>query len=327
MRAARITRRGGPEVLELVEVPELKPGPGELRVAVHASGLNRADLLQCMGLYPAPPGWPSDIPGLEYAGTVDALGAGVTRFRVGDRVMGVVGGGGLASQVLTRELEAVPVPLSLSLSEAAAVPEAFFTAHDALVTQGGLARGETVLIHAAGSGVGTAGLQLVTAWGATGIGTARTEEKLERCQTLGLQHGLLCKEPVFAERVRELTAGRGVALTLDLVGGGYLPETLRATASRGRIIVVGLMSGASAELELGRLLQQRIRIQGTVLRSRAPEERQAVAEAFTREVVPLLEGGKVKPVLEKEHPASELQAALQAMAGNQTFGKHTVRWG
>ncbi|HVE86546.1 MAG TPA: NAD(P)H-quinone oxidoreductase [Myxococcales bacterium] len=328
MRALRIDGQGGPEVLKLQDVPELAPGPGEVVVRVRASGLNRADLLQCMGLYPAPPDAPPDIPGLEYAGEVAAAGPRARRFKPGDRVMGIVGGGAFAEQLVAHEREVMALPPGLSFSQAAAIPEAFMTAWDAMVLQGGLSGAQHVLIHAVASGVGTAGCQLAAAAGANVVGTSRTADKLERCQKeLRLAHGIAVPGgPTFADAVKEATGGHGADVVLDLAGGEYLPETVEAAAYQGRIILVGLLAGPSAEVPLGRVLQKRLTLRGTTLRSRPLEEKIQVAQRFEREVLPLFQRGALKPVVDAVHPVSQVAAAFERMASNQSFGKIVLEW-
>jgi len=326
MRAIVITRPGGPEVLELRDVRTPEPGPGQVRVRVRASGVNRADLLQRRGAYPAPAGWPADIPGLEYAGTVDALGPGASRFRVGDRVMGLVGGGGYAEQVVAAEPEVVPVPARLPLESAAAVPEAFITAHDALFTQLGLAAGETLLVHAVGSGVGTSGLQLAKAAGARVLGTGRGESKLEKALELGLDAAIQVSAGDWTEAVLRETGGRGVDAILDLVGGDYLKGNIRVLAPRGRLIIVGLVAGRSAELDMGAVLSRRLRIVGTALRSRSPAEKAATTAAFAHHVLPLLAERAVKPIVDLVFSPEDAARAHERMEANENFGKILIRW-
>lgn len=328
MRAVRIEGRGGPEVLQLGEVAEPPCGPEEVLVRVRASAVNRADLLQCKGLYPAPWGVPSDIPGLELAGEVVAAGPRVTRHQVGDRVMGLLGGGAWAELAALHEREAVALPPGASFEKAAAIPEAFCTAFDALVLQGGLRSGEQVLIHAVGSGVGTAACQLASALGATAIGTSRSQAKLSRCGELGLSHSILIDEepPRFAERVRRETQGRGADLALELAGGRYLGETLAAMAPLGRVMLVGLLAGGRAELDLATLLTRRLRLQGTVLRSRPLEEKIALAQAFERQILPLFARGQLAPVIDSVLPMEMAQQALVRLASNQSFGKIVLSW-
>lgn len=319
MRAVVIARPGGPEVLELRDVPRPEPSRGEARVRVRAAGVNRADLLQRMGSYPAPPGAPADIPGLELAGEVEALGDGATEVAVGDRVMGVVQGGAYAEHVVTHARTLVPMPAGASFREAAAVPEAFLTAFDAF-TQARLAPGDVALVHAAGSGVGTAAVQLASALGATVVGTARTKEKLERAAALGLLRGVVAEGGKFAEAVLAATGGRGVDVVLELVGGAYVAEDLRCVAPRARIVVVGLLAGAAAELDLATLLRKRASVTGTVLRSRPLEERIEAAAALRR-LVPLFESGRLRPVVDRALTLDEAPAAHALLARNAGFGK------
>jgi len=326
MKAIRITEPGGPEVMRLVDVPTPEPLPGGVRVRVAATAVNRADLLQRAGHYRAPDGWPADIPGLEYAGVVDAVGPGVTGVEVGDRVMGLVGGGAYAEYVVVPAGELVRVPEGLGLEVAAAVPEVFITAHDALRVRLRLARDERLLIHAVGSGVGTAALQLAGAWGARTLGTSRTAWKLERAAELGLDVGIDAGEGRFADRVLAATGGRGVDAVLDLVGGAYLGENLRSLATLGRQVVVGLTAGRRAELDLGVLLRKRLTLVGTVLRSRPPAERVAAARGLSEEVVPLLAARRIRPVIHATLPVSEAARAHELVASDGTFGKVVLSW-
>ncbi len=325
-RAVVIEGKGEPEVLRLGELQVREPGPGEVLVEVAAAGLNRADTLQRRGFYPAPPGAPANVPGLEYAGRVAALGAGVSELAVGERVMGIVAGGGMATHVVVHAREAIRVPEGISLTDAAAVPEVFLTAYDALFAQAGLGIGQNVLLHAVGSGVGTAALQLALATGARPIGTSRTQDKLERCKALGLQDGILVQDKRFAAQVAALTGGRGADVILDTVGAAYLGENIAALATGGRLLLVGLMGGASGELALGALLAKRARVLGTVLRARPLEEKAALAQAFSRDVLPLLQRGALKPVVDRVLPMAEIQAAHRLMESNQSFGKIVLSW-
>jgi putative PIG3 family NAD(P)H quinone oxidoreductase len=327
-RAVRIRAPGGPEVLSIEEVEVAPPGPGQVAVDVAAAGLNRADLFQRRGLYPAPPGVPSDVPGLEHAGVVAALGPGVSSFAVGDAVMGIVGGGAMATRIVVHERELIRVPSGLSLTDAAAIPEAFLTAYDALFAQAELAAGEHVLVHAVASGVGTAALQLARWAGAHVIGTSRSEAKLARCAALGLRDGIAVGSPPrFADAVRGHTAGRGADVVLDLVGAAYLGESVDALALRGRLVAVGLVAGATAELSMGALLRKRLTLRGTVLRSRPLEEKGALAQAFGARVAPLFApGGPVRPVVDEVLPMQAIQDAHARMERNETFGKLVLRW-
>jgi len=326
MRAAIITRPGGPEVLEVQDRPTPTPGDGQILVGVRASALNRADLLQREGAYPAPPGSPPDIPGLEFAGEVVALGPGVSEWRAGDRVFGVVGGGGHAECLVTDAATVAPVPANLSWPEAAAVPEAFITAHDALVVQAAVLPGDRVLIHAVGSGVGLAATQLARAWSAVPYGTARTAEKITRARELGLEDGVTVADDTEAivGAAERWTAGKGMSVTLDLVGGPYLAASIRASALKARIMLVGTMAGRSGTLPIGMILSKRLTLRGTVLRARPLDEKRAVTAAFAREVVPLLEGGVLRPVIDSVFRLDEIRAAHERLASNATFGKVVV---
>jgi NADPH:quinone reductase len=320
MRAIAVSKPGGPEVLTMVERPAPEPSRGEVRVRVRATAVNRADLLQRMGMYPAPPDSPPDIPGLEIAGEVDAVGAGVERLAIGDRVFGLVGGGGYAEAIVSHERALARIPDGLGFEEAAAVPEAFITAHDAIITQAGLRSGEVLLVHAVGSGVGTAAVQLARALGATVVGTARTADKLERARALGMDTGITVEAGRFADAVRAAHPD-GAAVVLELVGGNYLAEDLRCTQTLGRIVLVGLLAGAKTELELGLVLRKRLRIMGTVLRARPLEEKIAAVRAFESQVVPLLTRGVVKPVVDCVMPLADAARAHERMASNAGFGK------
>ena len=320
MRAIAITRPGGPDTLALVEKPLPEPSRGEVRVRVRATAINRADLLQRMGAYPAPTDAPPDVPGLEIAGEVDALGPGVERLAIGDRVFGLVGGGGYAEAVVSHERALAKIPANLSFEEAAAVPEAFITAHDAMVERGGFQGGDTLLVSAAGSGVGTAAIQLGRAFGATVVGTARTQDKLDRCKALGLDVGVIPDDAGrFASRVPP------PAVIVELVGGAYLAEDLRCLQPLGRIVLVGLLAGAKAELDLGMVLQKRAQVIGTVLRARPLEQKLAAMRTFEAQVVPLLARGAVKPIIDVVMPLADAAKAHERMASNAGFGKIVLR--
>lgn len=326
MRAIVITKPGGPEVLEEQSRPLPEPGLGQIRVRVRASALNRADLAQRRGTYPAPPGAPPDIPGLEYAGEVDAVGEGATIWQLGSRVMGIVGGGGHAEYLRVHEREALPVPAAFSWEEAAAVPEVFLTAYDALFRQLHMQLGERLLIHAVGSGVGTAALQLARVAGATVLGTSRSPGKLARARELGLDVEIDASAGDWPQRVQDATHDAGVQAILDLVGGSYLDGNLRVLAPRGRMIVVGITSGARAELNLGTLLYKRLRIYGTVLRARPLEEKIALAREFAERVLPLFAAGRLRPVVDRVHSFAEIRDAHRLMESDATFGKVVLRW-
>jgi putative PIG3 family NAD(P)H quinone oxidoreductase len=315
MRAIAITKFGGPEVLALVEKPAPEPSRGEVRVRVRATAVNRADLLQRMGHYPAPADAPADVPGLEVAGEVDVVGPGCERLKVGDRVFGLVGGGGYAEYVVSHERALAIIPEHMTFEQAAAVPEAFVTAHDAIVTQAGLRGGETLLVSACGSGVGTAAVQLAHSMGAIVVGSSRSQDKLDRCTALGMDGGVLVAEGRFADRVP------APDVVLELVGGGYLAEDVRCVKTLGRIVLVGMLAGRKTEVDLGQVLGKRVRIFGTVLRARPLEEKIAAMRAFEAQVVPLLARGAVKPVVDRVFPLADAAKAHAHMASNEGFGK------
>jgi NADPH:quinone reductase len=322
MKAIVIASPGGPEVLVLRDVPTPAPSRGEVRVRVRASAVNRADLLQRMGAYPAPADSPKDIPGLELAGTVDALGEGVTRLAVGDRVFGLVGGGAYAEYVTAHERTLAKMPDGLSFNDGAAIPEAFITAYDAMVSQARLASGETVLVSAVGSGVGTAAVQIARAIGAVAIGTSRTEDKLRRAAPLGMRHGLAVgKDGKFADAVRKITGGVGVDVVLELVGGAYVEESIACMAPRARLVLVGLLAGTRADADLGAILRKRLEVRGTVLRARPLEEKILAAQTFERHLVPLIATGALQAIVDKTFPLADAAAAHAYVASNDGFGK------
>ncbi len=323
MRAIVISRPGGPEVLEVQDVETPEPMGEQVRVRVRASGVNRADLLQRAGGYPAPPGSPAHIPGLEFAGEVDAVGPLVRMWKPGQRVMGLAGGGAQAEYIVTHEGLLVEIPQNLDFVQAAGVPEVFMTAHDGLFTQAGLQIGECVLIHAAGSGVGTAAIQLAHAAGATVFGTSRTPGKLERAKELGLDVAL--SDQNFAAEVKRLTDGNGVQVVLDLVGAAYMEQNLEALGMWGRMVFLATMGGAQANVNLGMLMGKRISIRGVTLRTRTLEEKLTVTRRFATHVLPLLARGKVRPIIEQVYTMEEVAEAHRAMGENKNFGKLIVR--
>jgi putative PIG3 family NAD(P)H quinone oxidoreductase len=322
MRAIVHAAAGGPEVLALREVPTPFPGPRDLLVRVRAAGLNRADVIQRRGGYPAPPGWPADIPGLEFAGEVEATGADVTRWRIGDRVMGLVGGGAHAEYVVIHESEAIAVPPSLTIEQAAAVPEAFLTAWDALTTRGRLAAGERVLLHAVGSGVGTVAIQLAKRLGATVIGTSRTLAKLEQCRPLGLDQGINTSAGSFRDA---LTAP--VNVIVDVLGGPAFADNLAVLAPRGRLVLLGFLQGPKVETSLDPILRKRLEVIGTVMRTRSAEERASLAAEFTSRLAPWFAmADPVQPVIGATFAMSDIAEAHRAMEADAVFGKIVLVW-
>jgi putative PIG3 family NAD(P)H quinone oxidoreductase len=326
MRAVVIAGAGGPDVLNVQEVPRPEPGTGEVLVRVHAAALNRADIHQREGRYPAPPGWPRDIPGMEFAGEIAALGAGAHRWHEGDRVFGIAGGGAYAEYLVTHEDTLARVPKDMSWTDAAAVPEAFITAHDAL-RQAEMRAGDRVLIHAVGSGVGLAAVQLVRALGGVAYGTARHQAKLDAARALGMEQGALVGDQAadLTGAFPALAAAGGANIVLDLLGGAYTGASVALMAPRGRLILLGTLAGPRTDLPLGPVLRGRLSIRGTVLRSRALEEKIAATREFETQVVPLLENGTVKATIDKIFPLDEVRAAHARMESNAGAGKIVLR--
>ena len=327
MKAVVITRPGPPEVLELRDLPVPRCGPEQVRIRVRAAGLNRADLLQRRGLYPAPPGSPQEIPGLEFSGEIESLGARVQGLREGDRVMGILGGGGYAETICVDAGLCAPVPAGLDWDQAGAVPEAFITAYDALYRQGALRTGETLLVQAAASGVGSAAVQLALAGGATVIGLSRSAEKRRRLEELGLTHVYDPADEGIVEAVRAAAAPGGVNLALDLVGAPALPLEFETLGVGGRIVVIGLLGGAQAKLDLSVLLRKRLRICGSVLRGRSLQEKVALTREWAGHALPLFDSGRIRPVVDRCFPLEAAADAHAYMESNRNFGKIVLRVG
>ncbi len=323
MKAVVITRFGGPEVLEIRDVPRPEPAPEEVLVRVRSTALNRADLLQRLGRYPAPPGAPQNIPGLEFAGEVAELGTNAHRWREKDRVMGIIGGGAHAEFVTAHQDAVAAVPLNLDVSVAGGVPEVFITAHDAL-RQAGFKAGENVLIHAVGSGVGLAATQIVRALGGHAFGTSRTPDKIERAKSFGLESGYEVPQPSALPGLSNFAAsvtGGGFDVVLDLNGGPYFAASLEAMALRGRLILIGGVAGGKTDVDLYQILGKRLHVIGTVMRARSLEEKIATTAAFETEVGPLLASGTVQPVIDSQFPLDHIQDAHRRLESNATFGK------
>jgi putative PIG3 family NAD(P)H quinone oxidoreductase len=318
VKAVVITRFGGPEVLEVQDVPAPQPGPDEILVRVRGTALNRADLLQRAGGYAAPPGVPQNISGLEFAGEVAESGTNARRWSKGDRVMGIIGGGAHAEFVAAHQNAVAAVPANLELTDAGAIPEVFMTAHDAL-RQAGFKAGDNVLIHAVGSGVGLAATQLVKALGGRAFGTSRTPDKIERAKEFGLEAGTALADLLaFA---KDVTSGRGFDVVLDLNGGPYFAASLEAMALKGRIILIGGVAGGKTNVDLYQILGKRLHVIGTVMRARSLEEKIATTNAFAAEVLPLLAEGAVQPVIDSVFPLEKVQDAHRRLESNETFGK------
>jgi NADPH:quinone reductase len=331
MQAVWISTYGGPEVLEIRTVGKPLMNDDQVLVHVRASSLNRADLLQRQGKYPPPPGFPPEIPGMEFAGEVAEVGSSVRRWKPGQRVFGLIGGGAHAEYVVTYEHLLAEIPPNLDWTQAAAVPEVFITAQDALWTQANLRPGESVLIHAVGSGVGLAAVQLARAIQAIPYGTSRTADKIEQSKPLGLEDGLVVRENALRNNFDDLpaaterwTAGKGINVLLDLVGGPYVKASQKAMAHQGRMILVGTVAGSSYELDAKYVMSKRLQIRGTVLRARSMEEKIAATRLFAAEVVPLLACGVLKPNVDSVFPISDIGKAHQRLESNETFGKVVV---
>lgn len=326
MKAVLTDRAGDESVLRIGDAPAPALGPGALRIRVAATAVNRADLLQRQGLYPPPPG-ASPILGLECAGTVAEAGAGVARWRVGDRVMALLAGGGYAEEVVVDAGSVLPVPERLSLEEAAAVPEVFLTAWLNLFELGGLAGGGTALVHGGGSGVGTAAIQLARAAGARVFVTAGSEEKCARCRALGADLAVNYRTETFRERVAEATGGRGVDLVLDPIGAAYLADNLACLATGGRLVLIGLMGGAKAEIGLATLLTRRLSLVGSTLRTRPVEEKAALVAGFEARFGAALADGRIRPVVDRVLPLAAVAEAHRAMKASEHFGKIVLSLG
>jgi NADPH2:quinone reductase len=326
--AIRYRGAGGTEVIELSELDVREPGAGEVTVEVAAAGLNRADVLQRRGMYPAPTGAPVDVPGLELSGTVVARGPGATLFELGAPVMAIVGGGAMARRITLHERELAPVPRGVDLVAAAAIPEAFLTAWDAMVSQARLGAGESVLVHAAASGVGTAALQIARAVGARAIATTRTAAKLAPLAAFGLAggDGIVVEGGTFAATVQARTDG-GAHVILDAVGASYFDENLRALAPRGRLVLIGTLGGGGGNPPpIGMMLGKRATVIGTVMRARPLEEKIELARLATTRLVPLFERGLLAPVIDQIVPMTACADAHARMERDENVGKIVLRW-
>lgn len=319
MKAIVLDSYGGPEVLGLRDIPDPEPGPEEVVVDVVATACNRADLLQRRGLYPGPP-MTHEVPGLEVAGRVHSVGDRARQWEPGDEVMGIVAGGAYAERIAVHERQLMTVPGSVGMPDAGAVPEAFLTAWDALVGQGGLTAGRVALIHAGASGVGTAAIQIAKAMGATVVTTASTA-KLEACRGLGADVAVDRHDEDFVALTREASPVGGADVVLDVVGGDYVDRNIDALAVGGRIVQVGVMGGGSAQVSIGKLLPKRATIVGTVLRSRPIEEKLALTQRFVREVLPLFATADLSPVIDERYRLADVAAAHEAMESNRNVGK------
>lgn len=324
MKAVVLRQHGGPEVLQFEDVPVPVVGAEDILVSVVATALNRADLLQRMGFYPDPFPGDYEIPGLEFSGVVAAVGQRVRSISVGDNVMGVVSGGAYAEQLVVHERQVLRVPSTVSVEDAAAIPEVFITAWDALVVQGGLTSGRWALVHAGASGVGTAAIQICKAIGARIIVTC-SSGKVQACRDLGADVVVDYSTQDFVEEVQRATNGVGVSTVLDVIGGDYVERNVASLAVKGRIIQVGVMAGKPVPFNVGALLAKRASITGTVLRPRPLDEKIAITQRFAEEVLPLFETGQLTPVIDRRYNFADIAGAHAFMASNGNVGKIVVR--
>ena len=320
MTAIGFEAPGGPEVLVPQRRPVPQPGAGEVLIRVAAAGVNRPDVLQRQGGYAPPPG-ASDIPGLELCGTVVALGEGVSRHAIGDRVCALVAGGGYAEYAVAHESNVLPVPAGLSEIEAAGVPETFFTVWTNVFQRGRLASGESFLVHGGSSGIGTTAIQLAKAFGATVIATAGSAEKCRACRELGADHAIDYRQEDFVAAAKAATGGRGVDLILDMVGGDYIDRNYEAAADQGRIVQIAFLRGAKAEVNFSRLMLKRLTHTGSTLRPRTVAEKAAIAAELQEKVWPLLEAGRCKPVIHATFPLAQAAEAHRLMESSAHVGK------
>lgn len=323
MRVVIAPEPGGTEALQIVQRWDPEPGPGELLVAVSATAVNRADILQRKGLYPPPEG-ATDVLGLEAAGVVEAVGAQVSDWAPGDRVCAVLAGGGYAEKVTVPAAVAMPLPPGLDLVEAAAVPEVFATAHDNVMVRGGLRGGETILVHGGASGVGTATIQLAKRSGCTVLVTAGSQERVDACVALGADGGVVYRDNDWSKEVLAQTDGRGVDVVLDVVGGPYLRPNLSCLTTEGRLVVIGLQGGAKAEVNLGTVMAKRLAVMGSTLRARSVEEKAVVMRRLVDDVWPGFSDGTLRPVVDRVVPLERVVDAHAALESGKVVGKVVI---
>ena len=320
MTVIEIAQPGGPEQLKVAVRPVPQPGEGEVLVRVVAAGVNRPDIMQRQGRYPPPPG-ASDLPGLEISGEVVALGPNAPGVSIGERVVALLPGGGYAGYAVAAAPLCLPVPPGVSMVEAAAIPETYFTVWTNLFERGGCKAGDTVLVHGGTSGIGTTAIQLATAWGARVFATAGSEIKARACEKIGAVRGIDYRTEDFVEVVRQETAGKGVDLILDIVAGSYVPRNLEAAAVEGRIVVISLLGGARAEVNFGMVLSKRLTITGSTLRIRSVAQKAMVAAAVRKNIWPLLAAGRARPIIHATFPLAEASAAHALMETSNHIGK------
>lgn len=320
MRAVVITTPGGPEALQVQDVPAPVPGPGEVLIDVAAAGLNRADVLQREGHYPVPAG-SSEYPGLEVSGRIAAVGTGVEGLSVGADVVALLTGGGYAEQVNVPAGQVLPVPAGIDLVTAASLPETAATVFSNLFMAAGVTEGDHVLIHGGTGGIGTMAIQMVAAFGAVPMVTAGSDEKLDLARSLGAQVLINYRDEDFVARVREATGGRGADVILDVIGAKYLQRNLEALAVSGRLVIIGLQGGTKAEIDLNLVMRKRLAVIGTTLRARPAEEKAAIMQAVRTYVWPLVEAGKIRPLVDRTFPLADAGAAHEYFDSGSHTGK------
>ncbi len=324
MSAIEITEPGGPDVLQSREMPVPEPGPGQLLVKVHTAGVNRPDILQRTGAYPPPKG-SSPLPGLEISGEVVATGPDTTRFKLGDQVCALTSGGGYAEYCVSDETSTLPVPKRLSMEEAAAVPETFFTVWHNVFERGQLLEGQWLLVHGGSSGIGTTAIQMAVARGARVIVTAGTPEKCKACEKLGATRAINYRDEDFVEVVKEVTEGHGADVILDMVGGSYIERNFSAAAVDGHIVQIAFLQGPKAELSFMRVMMKRLTVTGSTLRARTTQVKGEIANAVEKNIWPLVEAGKMKPVMDASYPLSEASKAHAHMESGENIGKIVLK--
>ena len=326
MKAIIITKPGGPDVLQIEERPIPAYQPQEVLVKVHAAGINRPDVYQRKGNYPPPQGAPQDIPGLEIAGVIDAIGSEVTRWKVGDKVCALVMGGGYAEFCNAPEGQCLPIPENLTFIEAASLPETFFTVWSNVFDRGQLKNNETLLVHGGSSGIGVAAIQMATALGHAVYVTAGSDEKCRACEAFGAAKAINYKTENFADAIKQLTNGKGVDVILDMIGGDYTAGNLSALAEEGRLVLINVMNGKDAQVDLSVVMRKRLTITGSMLRSREISFKAAIAQNLEKNIWPLLASGKIKPVINKVFPAEQAADAHRLMESSEHVGKIVISW-
>ncbi len=321
MKAIIITKPGEPDVLKLVDVPKPEPMPDEVLIKVAAAGVNRPDVAQRKGVYPPPPGAPQDIPGLEVAGVIEAVGSAVTQWQPGDRVCALVSGGGYAEYCIAPVGQCLPVPGQLSFTEAASLPETFFTVWSNVFDRGQLQPGESLLVHGGSSGIGVTAIQIAKALGSTVFVTAGSEDKCRFCEHLGAAKAINYKQENFVEVIKQATQGKGVNVILDMIGGDYTPGNIEVLAEEGRLVMINTMKGKDASVDLSAVMRKRLTITGSTLRPRDKAFKSAIAQALLKHVWPLVDAGKIKPVIHQIFPAQDAAEAHRLMESSSHIGK------